>query len=518
MRQQPSVAAADGANTSFFGGDSASDSDADPNFFGTSAAGPHAAAIAALVLEAHGGPGSVTPAQMTTILHNTAFPHDLDPLTATGTTQATNGGTVTVTIHSDNDNNGGLISGIELISLPPGSLPGTGTGELDPNSISIGYVGPGNISTFTFNPNGLAAEGGNVTGGNNGVDSTNTYFSNIFPGVAFLPGSVPFTVGTSLPNSLAATDVVATPSNQAPAPSNPGTAYWTLGLQFPTSNFTSGKFLRFTIGRGEQHSSVVEDSNTGMATNGSTIDDATGDIWGGGVLIPEGTITPNGMKFSGTTSDGSTFTGTMVNQIGHGYTPLDGYGFINAEAAVNAALPAVQLNGVVSRKIHGSAGTFDIDLALTGNPGIECRDGGSSKTYTLVFTFANPLTSVSSASVSSGTGSVASSSISITDRHQYIVNLIGVTTAQYIVVTLANVSDNAGNFSASVPVTMGVLVGDVDASRRVDSTDVFQVRQQSLQTANPSNFRADVDASGRIDSTDVFITRQNSLQSLPTPP
>src|SRR5205823_12465564 len=119
------------------------------------------------------------------------------------------------------------------------------------------------------------------------------------------------------------------------APSNPGTAYWTLGLQFPTGTFTSGKSLHFTIGRGEQHSSVVEDS-TGMPMSGSTIDDATGDIWGGGVLIPEGTITPNGMKFSGTISDGSTFSGSMVNQIGHGYTPIDGYGFINAEAAVNA--------------------------------------------------------------------------------------------------------------------------------------------------------------------------------------
>src|SRR4029077_1207115 len=137
---------------------------------------PHAAAIAALVLQAHGGPGSVTPAQMTTILHNTAFPHDLDPLTATGTATTTNGGTVTVRIHSDNDNNGGLISGVELVTVPPLALPGTGTGELDPNSISISYTGAGNVTGFIFNPNGDANHGGNVTGGSNGVDATNTYF------------------------------------------------------------------------------------------------------------------------------------------------------------------------------------------------------------------------------------------------------------------------------------------------------------------------------------------------------
>src|SRR6202035_2485045 len=118
--------------------------------------------------------------------------------------------------------------------------------------------------------------------------------------------------------------------------------------------------------------------------------------------------------------------------------------------------------------IHGSAGTFDVNLPLIGSPGIECRSGGASNTYTLVFTFANPLTSVSSASVSAGTGSVVSSSISSTDAHQYIVNLTGVTNAQRVTVTLANLNDNAGDFSASVSGTMGVLLGDVNASGLVD--------------------------------------------------
>jgi hypothetical protein len=514
VRQQPSVAAADGGNTSFFVSDSDSDIDTNPNFFGTSAAGPHAAAIAALVLQAHGGPGSVTPAQMTTILHNTAFPHDLDPLTATGTATTTGGGTVTVSIHSDNEANGGLISGIELISLPSGALPNTGTGENDPNSINVSYIGSGSVSSLTLNPNGLATEGGNVTGGSNGVDATNTYFSNVSPGVVFLPSSVPFSVGTSLPNSLAASDVVAVPSNQAPAPSNPGTAFWTLGLQFPTSNFTSGKSLRFTIGRGEQHSSVVQDPNTGMPVSGTTIDDATGDIWGGGVLIPEGTITTNGMKFSGMISDGSTFSGTIVNQIGHGYTPIDGYGFINAEAAVNASLPAVQLSSVVSRKIHGTAGTFDINLPLTGSPGIECRSGGASNTYTMVFTFASPLTSVSSASVTSGTGSVVSSSIG-TNAHQYIVNLTGVTNAQRLTVALANLSDTGGDFSASVAATMAVLVGDTTANGSVNSSDIAQTQSQSGQPVTSANFREDVTVNGNINSSDIALVQSKSGTALP---
>jgi hypothetical protein len=92
------------------------------------------------------------------------------------------------------------------------------------------------------------------------------------------------------------------------------------------------------------------------------------------------------------------------------------------------------------------------------------------------------------------------------------VNLTHVTNVQTIVITLTNVSDgtNLGNASIS----MGVLLGDVDSSRRVDSTDVFQVRQNTLQNTNGINFRDDVNISGRIDSTDVFTVRQQTLTGL----
>jgi hypothetical protein len=62
---------------------------------------------------------------------------------------------------------------------------------------------------------------------------------------------------------------------------------------------------------------------------------------------------------------------------------------------------------------------------------------------------------------------------------------------------------------------MGVLLGDVNGSARVDAADVSRVRQQTLQTITSSNFRADINASGRIDAADVSIVRQQTLTSLP---
>ena len=60
------------------------DPDDQPNFVGTSAAAPHAAGIAALALQARGGPRSLSPAAMSALLRRSAFSHDLDPIPQRG--------------------------------------------------------------------------------------------------------------------------------------------------------------------------------------------------------------------------------------------------------------------------------------------------------------------------------------------------------------------------------------------------------------------------------------------------
>jgi hypothetical protein len=92
IRQKPEFAAADGVDTSFFPTDDGADYDNDgfPNFFGTSAAAPNAAAFAALLLEAAGGPQSLTPQQIRDKLEQSTFPHDLDPNFSRATINAAN--------------------------------------------------------------------------------------------------------------------------------------------------------------------------------------------------------------------------------------------------------------------------------------------------------------------------------------------------------------------------------------------------------------------------------------------
>lgn len=166
------------------------------------------------------------------------------------------------------------------------------------------------------------------------------------------------------------------------------------------------------------------------------------------------------------------------------------------------------LQSVVSRKVHGAAGTFDIPLPLVGNVGLESRSGP----HTLIYTLDRSVTAAGIVTVLPSGGGTASLG---PNPNQVTVNLTGIPNAQHITVTLNGVQDAAANVLNNLAARMDVLLGDVDASGRVDGGDVLLTRQQNLQTPTTSNFRADVNASGRIDGGDVLITRNQNLTSLP---
>jgi len=119
---------------------------------------------------------------------------------------------------------------------------------------------------------------------------------------------------------------------------------------------------------------------------------------------------------------------------------------------------AVPVLSAVSRKTHGSAGIFDLDLPLSGSFAVESRNSAANGTHSLVIRFANTLGSVGGATVTSGAASVSSSQIG-SDAHEYIVNLTNVGNAQRLIFRLDNVTDSFGYYSTTVPITIGFLQG-----------------------------------------------------------
>lgn len=108
IRRKPDIAAPDGGNTTFFPAGPDQDyeaffgvPDGFPNFFGTSAAAPHAAATAALIIQKAGGPGSISPKNVADTLKASAPPRDVD-LFFSKAEGATGSNEVTITAQGEN--------------------------------------------------------------------------------------------------------------------------------------------------------------------------------------------------------------------------------------------------------------------------------------------------------------------------------------------------------------------------------------------------------------------------------
>jgi hypothetical protein len=165
----------------------------------------------------------------------------------------------------------------------------------------------------------------------------------------------------------------------------------------------------------------------------------------------------------------------------------------------------------VSRKVHGGAGPFDIDLPLVpldANIGIENRRGSVDGQHQIVIKFANPVT-LNSASVTTGAGAASAS----VNQDTITVDLTGVPNAQRLGLTLADVSDGSNLGNVIIPI--GLLLGDADANGVVVGSDVTQTKTQLGSPVTASNFRNDVIANGAVNVSDVAAVKAQSGTSLP---
>ena len=170
----------------------------------------------------------------------------------------------------------------------------------------------------------------------------------------------------------------------------------------------------------------------------------------------------------------------------------------------------LQVTSAASRKTHGSAGAFDINMPLTGEPGVECRNSGGN--HTLVVSFSNMMVS-GDASVTSGTGSVAGAPAF--SGNTMTIQLTGVADTQKITVTLSNVKDSFAQVLPDTAVSMNILRGDATGNKTVNASDVSVVKSQAGQSITGANFREDVTADGSISSSDISLSKSMLGHGLP---
>jgi hypothetical protein len=170
------------------------------------------------------------------------------------------------------------------------------------------------------------------------------------------------------------------------------------------------------------------------------------------------------------------------------------------------------LSGAASRKTHGAAGPFDLALSLVPtNPSTEPRIG---PVQTIVMTFDKPIASADNPTVTEGTATFTSKSISGND---VILTFTGVTDIQYVTITLGNVASTDGGTGGSGSVRVGFLVGDVNQTRVVTVADLGLVNAQLAQVVTAANFLKDVNASGTITVADKGLTNANLTRALAAP-
>lgn len=194
-------------------------------------------------------------------------------------------------------------------------------------------------------------------------------------------------------------------------------------------------------------------------------------------------------------------------------------GFFKTGEPITVAIQAptstcsvLEVTTAVSRMTHGGAGIFDVALPLSGEPGIECRNGGTGGNYTMVVSFSNNVVS-GNASVTTGVGNVSGNPTF--SGNTMTINLTGVANAQKITVTLTGVTDTSAQVLADTPVSANILIGDTSANKTVNASDVSQTKAQAGAAVTTANFREDVAVNGSINASDIGLVKSHSGTSVP---
>ena len=212
------------------------------------------------------------------------------------------------------------------------------------------------------------------------------------------------------------------------------------------------------------------------------------------------TVTPNsGFVTNVSGSCSGSFAGTTFTAAA-----------ITADCTVTASFtPVLAIVAVQSRKNHaGRPYDIAIDTVVSNPRTVEPPTIGSG--HSIVFQFNIPITIAGTGSLVDAASAPISTATMAIAGNDVVVTITNVPDNQRVTITLAGV-----NGSGTYVAPMGFLVGDVNNTRSVNSSDLSGVKARSGQATTALNFRFDVNASGAINSSDISAVKARSGLSLP---
>jgi hypothetical protein len=218
--------------------------------------------------------------------------------------------------------------------------------------------------------------------------------------------------------------------------------------------------------------------------------------------------------------------GAVVNNTGDGTLPAgDGGDVITFTVVGTGCLVPLELTSAKSRRTHGAAGDFDIDLPLAGPAGTESREQGPAIPATLILGFNQPVTNEPNGAVtcaniglSAGacTGVAGSGTNTLTVTANFPVPPAGNTCLE---VTVQNLHGDGACTLANQSFNARLLRGDADApAGTVNIVDMNYVKLRLFQAVVAGNFLADISADGIINIVDMNAVKTNLFAQVATCP
>jgi T5SS/PEP-CTERM-associated repeat protein len=249
-----------------------------------------------------------------------------------------------------------------------------------------------------------------------------------------------------------------------------------------------------------------------------TVAGATVSLYDGGTAI--GSATAAGATTDVTTSGTATLASGAHNIVARQTQPGMAQSAASPAAAVTVDTTNPAITGAVSRKTHGSAGTFDLALALGSTVSVEPRKDGPT---TIVFTFSKSIAAadgrISANEFSIGNAIYSSAAIS---GNTLTLNLATVADGTVVTVALSGISDLAGNTISGVSnLSVRALYGDVNRNGSVTIGDQQSVKNALGAAVTAANYLNDLNLSGGITIGDQQAVKNalgHVLASPATPP